>query len=254
MSEVNKELIDKINQALKQFGASEEVKSKEATFKEIKLPQSVNDFYIKNKNYFAFLLGVLYDQQRPGEVIWQIPYRLYKTLGHLDPELISKMSYTDILSLFEEIKLKPRYPRPMAKQTIEAAQKIFNEYGGKVENIWADNPTCAQVQKRFGEFNGIGQKKAAMATKILIQKYGIPLRDRSGLDIAADDLLTRMFKRCGFVNYEDKNLVVSKARELNPDYPGILDTTCWIIARNYCSPTSPNCVECPIGDICPKEI
>jgi hypothetical protein len=132
MHEVSGELAGKINQALKQFGATDEVKKGEATFAEGKIPQSVADFYIKEKNYFAFFLGVLYDQQRPAEVIWQIPYRLYKTLGHLDPELISKMSDMDIVSLFEEIKLKPRYPRPMAKQTIEAAQKVLNDYDGKV--------------------------------------------------------------------------------------------------------------------------
>ena len=132
------------------------------------------------------------------------------------------------------------------------AQNILNNYNGKVENIWADNPTCAQVQKRFEGFNGLGQKKAAMATETLVKKFDVPLRDRSGLDIAADDLVTRVFRRCGFIKYEDKNLVISKARELNPDYPAVLDRPCWVIGRNYCFPTNPNCVECPIGDICPK--
>lgn len=254
MSEISRELMGKINQALKQFGATDEVKRGEATFAEGKIPQYMADFYIKEKNYFAFLLGVLYDQQKPAEVIWQIPYRMHETLGHLDPELISKMSYIAIQSLFEKIRLKPRYPRPMAKQTIEAAQTVLDDYNGKVENIWADNPNCSQVQKRFEDFKGVGQKKAAMAVETLVKKYNIPLRDRSGLDIAADDLVTRVFKRCGFVDNENKSLVVSKARELNPDYPGILDRPCWVIGRNYCSQTRPKCVQCPIAQICPKQI
>jgi endonuclease III len=254
MSEVSRELMGKINQALKQFGATPEVRDGEVTFAQGKIPQSIVDFYIKERNYFAFLLGVLYDQQSKAHVVWKIPYNLFNVLGHLNIKSISEMSYEDMHVLFNELPQKPRLPRDMAMWTIQAAKRILNEYDGRVENIWADNPCCADVQERFQRFDGIGQKKAAMATETLVKKYDIALRDRSGLDIAADDLVTRVFKRCGFVNYEDKKLVVSKARELNPDYPGVLDRPCWVIGGQYCSPINPTCVRCPISDICPKQI
>ncbi|OGH07019.1 MAG: hypothetical protein A2W22_00660 [Candidatus Levybacteria bacterium RBG_16_35_11] len=246
--------MDMINKALKEFGATDRVKKMEAGFGGGKCPKHIVDFYIRDKNYFAFLMGTIYNQQMPAEHVWAIPYNLFKILGHLDPLKISNMSVRDILSLFDKLPRKPRYPPQMAQQTIEGAKKIINEYRGNVENLWADNPTCSQVQKRFEDFKGIGQKKAAMATETLVKKFNIPLRDRSGLDIAVDSLVIRVFKRCGFVDQEDKNLVILKARELNPEYPGILDRPCWEIGRSYCFPTNPDCNNCPIGDVCLRRI
>lgn len=242
-----------VNEALKEFGNTEKVKKMEVGFGGGKVPQHIVDFYIKDKNYFAFFLGVLYDQHMPAEVVWQIPYNLFKILGHLDLHKISIMSVGEVLSLFEKLPRKPRYPPQMAKQTIDAARKIIKEYGGRVDNIWADNPACSQVQERFEGFNGIGQKKAAMAVSALVKKYNYPLRNRSGLDIAADSLVIRVFKRCGFITSEDKESTISKARRLNPDYPGILDRPCWEIGRSYCFPQKPNCTACPIGSVCPKQ-
>jgi endonuclease III len=246
--------VDKVNEALKEFGALDRVKKMEAGFGGGKCPKHIIDFYTRGKNYFAFLLGTIYNQQMPAEHVWAIPYNLFRMLGHLDPLEISGMSVHYVLSLFDKLPRKPRYPPQMAQQTIEAAKKIINEYGGIVENLWTDNPTCSQMQRRFEEFKGIGQKKAAMATETLVKKFNIPLRDRSGLDIAVDSLVIRVFRRCGFVDREDKNLVISKARELNPEYPAILDRPCWEIGRSYCFPANPDCNNCPIGNICPKHI
>lgn len=243
-----------INQALKEFGASDNVQKMEAGFGGGKCPQYINDFYIRDKNYFGFLLGTIYNQQTPAEIVWEIPYNIHKILGHLDIEILSKMSVKDVLSLFDKLPRKPRYPPQMAEQTIEAARKIIRDYNGKVENIWADNPTCSQLQKRLEEFKGVGQKKAAMATDVVVKRFNMPLRDRSGIDIAADSLVIRVFKRCGFVDYEDKALVISKARQLNPDYPGILDYPCWIIGRHYCFQTNPDCKNCPIGNVCANKL
>jgi endonuclease III len=246
--------MDEVNKALKEFGALDRVKEMEAGFGGGKCPKYINDFYVTDKSYFAFLLGVIYSQGIPAEAVWPIPYNLFKMLGHLDPAVISKLSANDVLSLFNKLPRKPRYPRKMAYWTIEAAQKILNDYEGNVENIWGDSPTCSQVQERFEGFKGISQKKAAMTTETLVKKFDIPLKDRSGLDIAADREVIRIFKRCGFVEQEDKNLVISKARQLNPEYPAILDRPCWEIGRSYCFPTNPDCNNCPIGDVCLRKI
>jgi endonuclease III len=183
-----------------------------------------------------------------------IPYNLFNALGHLDIKIISEMTWGDMCALFNQLPQKPRYPQKMATWTIQAARRILDEYDGRIENIWANHPRCVDVQERFEKFEGISQKKAAMLTETLVKKYNIELTDRSGLDIAADSLVARVFKRCGFIDREDKKLVVLKARELNPEYPGVLDRPCWLIGGKYCFQTNPTCVSCPIGDICPKQI
>ena len=89
---------------------------------------------------------------------------------------------------------------------------------------------------------------------VALVEFRVPFRDRSGLDIAADSSFTRVFVRYGFVDREDKDLVAGKARELNQEYPGILDRPCWEIGRSYCYLTGLNCENCPIRDVCIKNI
>jgi len=52
-------------------------------------------------------------------------------------------------------------------------------------------------------------------------------------------------KRMGFVPKNANNdMVIYKARELNPEFPGIIDFSCWEIGRNWCRPPKPICSKC----------
>jgi hypothetical protein len=41
-----------------------------------------------NRDAFAFLLGVIFDQSVPYELAWRAPLELKRRLGHLDPHRI----------------------------------------------------------------------------------------------------------------------------------------------------------------------
>lgn len=103
-------------------------------------------------------------------------------------------------------------------------------------------------------FNGIGQKKASMATNILVRDLGIQARDKSGIDVSYDMHVRRVFLRTGLAEIDDENTVIQSARELNPEYPGGLDLPIWDIGRGWCHPIEPECDECPIKNVCPKII
>ena len=49
-----------------------------------------------------------------------------------------------------------------------------------------------------------------------------------------------------------KEEVVYKAREINPEFPGIIDLACFEIGRDFCHPTKPNCEECFMDGLCKK--
>jgi len=60
-------------------------------------------------------------------------------------------------------------------------------------------------------------------------------------------------KRMGFVpKNADSAMVIYKARELNPEFPGIIDFSCWEIGRNWCKPKIPICSECIVKNGCDK--
>ena len=90
-----------------------------------------------------------------------------------------------------------------------------------------------------------------MATNILVREYNIELSDYYSIDISPDVHIKRIMYRLELIsNQEDINLVLYKARELYPEFPGIIDSSCWEIGRNFCHPTNPNCLHCPLNNCC----
>lgn len=170
----------------------------------------------------VFLFGVILDQGLKAEKVWETPYLLKQRLGQ---------------NGFENKK---------------ACKLLLEKYEGKAENIWNDNPRTEDLQRRFEEFDGIGQKKASMATNILVMDFGINVKDKRGIDLSYDRHVRRVFLRTGLVEKDDMNLMIKTARRLNPEYPGALDYLAWIIEREYCHPQNPKCDKCPISKVCPK--
>jgi endonuclease III len=60
-------------------------------------------------------------------------------------------------------------------------------------------------------------------------------------------------KRMGYVPSGATNdMIIYKARELNPEFPGIIDFSCWEIGRTWCKPNKPLCKDCIVGSDCKK--
>lgn len=238
---------EKIKEALIQFGEKVGKLKKEKYF----TPNLEADILIWNCP-LAYLFGVILDQGMKAERVWEIPFILKSRLGHLDVHKIASLEDNEIISIFAQKTKLHRFPQVMALRIKKACQLLIERYDSKTENIWNDNPRSDDLQRRFEEFDGIGQKKASMATNILVRDFGIKVRDRRGIDISFDIHVRRVFLRSGLTPEDDINLIIQTARKLNPDYPGILDNPCWIIGRNYCHPKNPDCIKCPISEVCPK--
>jgi len=212
--------------------------------------KEANTFLLNNP--LAFILAVIYDQGIKAERAWELPYILKNRLGHLNVKKIAKMDKILLIKIFQQKPKLHRFPTTMAERTIQACQLLLRKYDGKAENIWNDNPKASDVQFRFQEFEGIGQKKASMATNTLVRDLDVQMRDKSGIDISYDIHIRRIFLRTGLIKKDDMKFIVNKARELNPDYPGVLDLGCWITGRSYCFPKNPDCKHCPLNKYCAK--
>ena len=145
----------------------------------------------------------------------------------------------------------------MAKVFYSTVHKIVEEYNGDASNIWNDNPSSATVVSRFLDFDGMGIKISTMATNLLSRDFKIPLSDYYSIDISPDAHVKRVFKRMGLIKEKDiQNIdkIVYKARSINPEFPGILDLTCWKLGKNTCRPKNPKCNSCIFEAECPKII
>lgn len=201
-------------------------------------------------DHLAFVIGVILDQGQRAERVWAIPFELKKRLGHLDPFRIAQMTDTEIQQVFENPSKLHRYWKTMALRVRDACKLIVRNYEGNVSNIWNDTPRTDDLQRRFEEFNGIGQKKASMAANILVRDFGIPVRDRKGIDVSNDIHVRRVFVRTGLVENGTEYEIIQVAREINSEYPGELDFPAWDVGRTWCHPTNPNCKSCPINESC----
>ena len=202
---------------------------------------------------FAFLVAVVLCQGITAERAWSSPWLLRQRLGHLDPERI----VTDPEAVRAAIAQPPcihRYVVNTPRWVVSAAQQVLDAYGGDAAAIWDDEPTVSELHRRLQAFDGIGQKKAAMAVEILERDLGVAVRDVTGSDVAYDVHVRRVFLRAGLADADDLAHMVERARLAHPERPGALDLPAWDVGRRWCRPRDPDCDACPLADACPRWI
>ena len=147
-----------------------------------------------------------------------------------------------------------RYVDKAPRWAVAASKIVDQRYDGDASAIWAGRPSVDELQSRLdNEFPGIGQKKAAMAVKILRYIFGAPIGQMEGSDIPVDVHVRRVFLRAGLAERDDHDHIIVVARELHPSQPVELDSA-WQVGINWRRPTAPDCPNCPLTSVCPKDI
>jgi uncharacterized HhH-GPD family protein len=211
---------------------------------------AANQFVLKNPN--AFLFAVIFDQGIQAERAWAGPYYLSQRLGHFDLERIAAMPLSELITVIRRPPALHRYVNNIPDWLIAAAEKLLAEYDGDSSNVWNDSPTATDLISRLTAFKGIGPKKAAMATQILMRDMGVPLRRTAGTQVAYDAHIRRVFLRTGLVGKDDPAQINSVARKFSPDDPGAMDLPAWYVGRNWCHPRNPECQTCRLSQVCAK--
>lgn len=200
----------------------------------------------------AYVLACMMDRQIKAERAWTIPWSVQQALGSFDIEVLGSQSLEYYQDLFIT-KALHRFGKSMAKTFYATIHRILDDYSGNASRIWNGNPSSAAAVYRFLQFDGCGIKIATMAVNILARQFKIPFSDYYSIDISPDVHVFRVMKRTGMVSSTaDRESIIYKARELNPEFPGIIDFSCWEIGRNYCRPQNPKCEDCPIESECKR--
>lgn len=199
----------------------------------------------------AFLFGVLFTQGIPAERAWSGPWLLGERLGTL--ELGYLASHVDeVRSAFQRPPMLHRFKETLPRWICSAARRIEDEYHGDAAEIWPPGAHVLEVTERLSAFDGIGRKKAVMATEILTRHFGIELRGRECGSVAYDVQVRRVFLRSGLVAEDTRESVEAAAAAVCPEAPGTLDLAAWLVGRDTCRPKVPLCDECRLGAVCPR--
>ena len=200
----------------------------------------------------AYVLACLMDRQIKAERAWNIPYEIFNEYGSFGIDQLANIKLGDLTAFFNKKKLH-RFNDKMAEVFHLGISDIMTKYEGDASRIWNGNPSSSAVVYRFLEFKGSGIKISTMAANILARQFRIPFSDFYSIDISPDVHIIRVMKRMGFVPEGATNdMIIYKARELNPKFPGIIDFSCWEIGRTWCKPQNPLCNECIVGEDCKK--
>lgn len=199
----------------------------------------------------AFVLACLMDQQIKAEKAWVIPFRIHERLGGFEMSMLGSLSPADVARVMREPTPLHRFIDKMSECLYLGIQRIIRQYGGDASRIWCGNPPSGVVVNRFLEFKGIGPKIATMAVNILAREFKVPFSDYGCIDISADVHIRRVFFRLGFCEQEPSvEQAIHRARELYPEFPGLIDFPCWEIGKNWCRARDPLCEQCYMKDLC----
>lgn len=239
---------------LVELGIKRHNQIKETKERLIKLDPQVQAYYDDIETYsHLFILGCLMDRQIGSEKAWMIPYQLCLDFNAFDMDSLSKLTYSQISAWFIKHR-SHHYYNNMSKVFYEAIQRIHTEYDDDASKIWIGKLKSATFVSRLSQFKGAGEKITPMTAIILDRDYDIEFEDYYYIDIPPDAHVKRIFCRLKLAqNENDKIAVICKARELNPAYPGIIDSICWEVGRDYCHSTNPECGTCPLSVCCPSK-
>lgn len=89
---------------------------------------------------------------------------------------------------------------------------------------------------------------------MLVRDLGINVLDKENIDITYDVHIRRIFLRLGLISQDSQELILATAKKIYPPFPGRLTTLFWVIGRNFCHLTNPDCVNCPLYKYCEKNL
>ena len=128
--------------------------SDQVTARELGLNVSSGD----EKDVFKWFLASFLFGKRIQQDIAVSTYRvIVEQHGRDTPRKLCNCTWQELVDMLGEGNYT-RYDESTAERLLELCKKLNDEYGGKVDNIHRASDSRKDLEKRLGEFDGIGPK------------------------------------------------------------------------------------------------
>lgn len=220
-------------------------------------------------NRFAFLVAVILDGGGvSADQAWQgmanFAARLKRKKIPFTPSAVATTHLATLKVLAAEKPCIHKYHANMARFIKKAARRIVDDYGGDADELF-DAFTAREVFFRLMEFEGIGDKRANMAVRLLVDELGEKYRDAQHMNVPVDVQVERVFQRAGLAGANASRTEIQQtAARLNPDAPWALDSA-WHVGYTWCTASARYCDGdpaadegtdqsefCPLSAVCPR--
>lgn len=208
-------------------------------------------------NAWTYLVSIILNQDRWGkDKAGELAGRVGNTRYEWSPRGVASMPSHELRDCIRWPKAVIRYYRRATDWLSASARLIVERYNGRAARIWEGASGFKDLLERLCEIPGISQKKAHLYARVLGRRQRFT--DWHEVDVAVDVHTRRVFYKCGLSASPRSRDIIQAARELRPDYPGILDRGAWDIGKYWCHKTTPDCggakhttrKPCPIGQWC----
>lgn len=200
---------------------------------------------------YAFLVACSFDRGMRAELTWSIPYALNGLLNPLTPSKMAFLSEEDLKDVISKLPVKPRYTNDAPKTLRDLALLVMKEGNGDASKLWSHN-SALRFQRLFSQVHGVGPGIGAMAAILVERFWKVEFTDRAFMDVKPDVHVQRVMFRLGLIPEQTEAQALQRARELMPICPGDIDSPLWHIGRTWCFASKPDCVACPVSDVCAR--
>ena len=213
-----------------------------------------NELVSNLKSYpHAFVIACVTDRRIKAERAWAIPYKLQERVGSFEFDDLYEIKKEELADYFNEPNSLHFLSQEMPNCVHSAIRIIGDQYDGDASKMWSGRPSSATVVYRFLQIHGVGLKIATMAANILVRGFKIKFKDYYSIDMSADVHVKRVFHRLGLTEKKaSPEEIIYRARGFYPEFPGLLDSPCWNIGRDWCRPRNPKCGQCYMKSVCPS--
>lgn len=128
---------------------------------------------------YAFLLGLIFNQNIKAEKAWKAPEILFERLNSRSVEFIASL---DTERVEEAIRLSPcihPFAYQMSNRIVKCSGLLLSKYDSDARNIWTPSIDAKGLMNRLVEFDGIGQHKAIVGLFLLTVELGVTVWDDS---------------------------------------------------------------------------
>jgi uncharacterized HhH-GPD family protein len=126
-----------------------------------------------NSDPVALLIGMLLDQQVPLEWAFRGPHTLRTRLGHLDVGRIAAMDEDELVAVACAVPAIHRFPAVMARRIRAVCRALVDDWDGRADALWADDPDAATLARRLRRLPGFGPEKTKIFVALLAKRFGI---------------------------------------------------------------------------------
>jgi len=212
----------------------------------------------------AFVIGCVLDKMIAAEKAWAGPHKLAQRIDDFSFSNLRKLTPEDWKNYLGPQDDDPSHIHwlweTVMPKSLHSAMQVIDEYScgrGDAKCMWTgDGLRGDDIVNRFKKINGVGDKIANMAVRILVTRFKQPIKKNS-IDVSVDVHVAKVFPRLGLVQIDEsasqrdiKKIIVQKARELHPSFPAEIDRPIFMIGKQYCHKTNPNCGACLMTRLC----